>query len=118
VQKLKLKKKNPILQYDGDTSHGSRETLNYLASKKIETLPLWPARSCDLSPIENLWAIIDRRVDRHGPTNKEELRRFVQAEWDSFPQDMIDNLVLSFEARCKKCVDAGGRTIDPKMRRK
>ena len=103
-----------IMQYDADCSHGTSNVLDYLRSKGVETLKDFPKRSCDLSCIENLWAIIQKRVDAHGPEDAEELWKFIKAEWDAIPQSEVDNLVGSFESRCRRCVAAKGQTIRTK----
>ena len=100
-----------ILQYDGDTTHGTEECLHYLKTKGIEILPLWPPRSPDLSPIENLWGIIQKRVDSHGPSDADELYAFIEKEWEAIPQSEVDKLIASFRRRCRKCVQKKGATI-------
>lgn len=63
------------------------------------TLPGWPSRSPDLSPIENFWAILQKRVSEWGPTTREALEQFVTHEFYAVPQETVDNLVESFDAR-------------------
>jgi len=106
-----------ILQYDGDKTHGTDECIRYLATKNLETLPQWPPRSPDLTPIENLWAIIQLRVDSHGPSDPDALYRFIQKEWEAIPQEEVDNLIGSFRRRLRKCIANGGRTITTKSKR-
>ena len=103
--------KDVIVQHDGDTAYGTEEVLRYLASKGIKSLSGWPARSPDLSPIENMWAIVSKKVDFFGPHDVEELWRFVRRAWDEIPMSTVNALALSFHGRLKKCVAAGGQTI-------
>ena len=103
-----------ILQHDGDTAYGAEDALRYLASKGIKSLYGWPARSPDLSPIENMWAIVSKRVDSYGPHDVEELWLFVKKAWDSIPMPIVNALVMSFHGRLKACVRAKGRTITTK----
>ena len=77
----------------------------------------WPARSPDLSPIENLWAIIQKRVDSHGPSDQEELWKFVRQEWDALSDATVKNLVESFRGRCERCVAEGGVTFVTKSKK-
>ena len=100
-----------VLQYDGDKSHGTPEIRRYCANKDVPLLHGWPARSPDLSPIENLWAIVQKRVDSHGPSNQDELWTFIRQEWDAVSDATVKNLVESFRGRCERCVAAGGVTI-------
>ena len=67
--------------------------------------------SPDLNPIENLWAILARKVGNRLPVDDAELEKFFIEEWDAIPQKMIDDLVLSFVPRLKECVAQHGETI-------
>ena len=103
-----------VVQHDGDTAYGTEECIRYLAGKGLESLEGWPARSPDLSPIENMWAIVSKRVDAYGPLDVEGLWGFVERAWDDIPMSTVNALVLSFHGRLKKCVAGGGRTITTK----
>jgi hypothetical protein len=46
-------------QQDNDSKHNSHRTRDWLRDQNINKFP-WPARSPDLSPIENCWAELDR----------------------------------------------------------
>jgi hypothetical protein len=95
-------------QQDGARCHTAKTCLAYLASKNICVLTPWPARSPDLNPIEQLWAIIQKRVSERGPTEADELKRFVQEEWDNIPELYINNLVNSFRDRCEVVLSRKG----------
>lgn len=102
--------KNKVLVQDGARAHTSSVVKEFLDLKKINVLEGWPARSPDLNPIENLWAIIARKVSDCGPTDAKQLRAFIKKEWDRFPQSEVDKLVRSFEQRVRQCVkNKGGR---------
>ena len=103
-----------VLQYDGDSSHRAESVLKYIASKGVKVLEAWPARSPELSPIENCWAVIQKRVDSHGPSDVEELWKFIRQEWDAMTLVTVNNLVDSFKGRCERCVAGGGETIRTK----
>ena len=77
----------------------------------METLKGWPARSPDLSPIENMWSIVQSRVDRLAPSGREELWVSVKKAWDDVPIEQVNNLVGSFPTRLRKVVSVKGRTI-------
>ena len=103
-----------VLQFDGDRAHTANDVFSYLTSKGVQWLSGWPARSPDLSPIENMWSILQSRVDKHGPSYADELWAFVKQEWDAIPMEVVNNLVESFPGRCKRCVEKNGAPLTTK----
>ncbi|GFU82779.1 transposable element Tcb1 transposase [Trichonephila clavipes] len=71
-----------------------------LDSEGIQRL-VWPARSPDLNPIENVWDVLGRQVAgrNYPPTNKNTLIRALTEEWDKLPQQLLDNVVQSMVRR-------------------
>ncbi|GFW34503.1 transposable element Tcb2 transposase [Trichonephila clavipes] len=67
-----------------------------LDSEGIQRL-VWPARSPDLNPIENVWGALGRQIAgrNYPPTNKNTLNRALTEEWDKLPQQLLDNVVHS-----------------------
>ncbi|GFV58517.1 hypothetical protein TNCV_3099081, partial [Trichonephila clavipes] len=67
-----------------------------LDSEGIQRL-IWPARSPDLNPIENVWDALGRQVAgrNYPPTIKNTLIRALTEEWDKLPQQLLDNVVQS-----------------------
>ena len=59
----------------------------------------WPSNSPDLNPIENLWSIVKRNVEKKMPKNISDLRRFMIEEWDDIPQSTLIGLVRSMKRR-------------------
>jgi DDE superfamily endonuclease len=106
-----------LFQMDGETAMNADSCQRYLESKGFVVLKDWPARSPELSPIENAWAIIQRRVDLRGPSDDNELWRFVKEEWEAISDDEARALVDSFRARLTRCVAAGGQTIHTKFKK-
>ncbi|GFX69373.1 transposable element Tcb1 transposase [Trichonephila clavipes] len=83
-----------------------------LESEDIERMD-WPARSPDLTPIENVWEFLGRRLAARTlpPVTIRELRLARQDEWAAMPQQLIDNLILSMGRRCETCLAAGLRAV-------
>ncbi|GFU59343.1 actin-related protein 3 [Trichonephila clavipes] len=69
-------------------------------SKGIQCL-VWPARSPDLNPIENVWDALGRQVAgrNYPPTNENTLIHAITEEWDKLPQQLLDNVVQTIAIR-------------------
>ena len=73
-----------IFQQDGASPQRAKTVKAWLASEDIEVLK-WPARSPDLSPIENLWNMLKEEIgplNHIGPNQKEELTQVVTEAWE------------------------------------
>lgn len=97
-----------IFMQDGARCHWAKNVLAYLEGKGIEVLHGFPASSPDLNPIETLWGILDRRIAEHYPRTSDELKAIALKVWDEIPQEIIDNLVRSFQGKCERVVRNNG----------
>jgi transposase len=96
-----LQNTDVIFMQDGAPAHRASRTMDYLARKNVRVIDNWPPRSPDLNPVENLWAILQRKVSDRGPQTKEHLKQFVQEAWDALEQEFVDSFVRSFQSRCE-----------------
>lgn len=102
------------LQQDNDPTHKvpSKQAVAEWNSKNgsaIEILPDWPPNSPDLSLIENVWAIVQRRVDAAGCKDFEEFKAKVQSEYKAIAQgDTLKKLYNSMKERMQACIEANG----------
>ncbi|GFY35118.1 transposable element Tc1 transposase [Trichonephila clavipes] len=83
-----------VFMDDNATYHRTLAVQDCLDSEGIQRL-VWPARSPDLNPIENVWDALGRQVAgrNYPPTNKNTLIRALTEEWDNLPQQLLDNVV-------------------------
>ncbi|GFT08757.1 transposable element Tcb1 transposase [Trichonephila clavipes] len=97
---------------DNATCHRTLAVQDCLDSESIQSL-VWPARSPDLNPIENVWGCFGRQVAGRNspPTNKNTLIRALTEEWDKLPQQLLDNVVQSMVRRVECCITLHGGHI-------
>ena len=50
--------------HDNAPGHRAHATRGWLAANNISVFGPWPARSPDMSPIENLWAQLEKAIER------------------------------------------------------
>lgn len=98
-----------ILQQDDATIHASRCTEAQLRELNINVM-VWPSKSPDLNPIENLWGIIVRNVYANGKqyNNKEDLKAAILTAWDNIPLSQLQTLINSMNNRCFEVIRLAG----------
>ncbi|GFW61149.1 transposable element Tcb2 transposase [Trichonephila clavipes] len=101
-----------VFMHDNATCHRTLVVQDCLDSEGIQRL-VWPARSPDLNPIENVWDALGRQVvgRNYPPTNKNTLIRALTEEWDKLPQQLLDNVVQSIVRRVECCITLHGGHI-------
>ena len=72
IELLKTNENDLIFQQDNASCHTAKIVKRYFNEENIQLLP-WPAVSPDLSPIEHLWAHIDRKLYETPPKTLSEL---------------------------------------------
>jgi hypothetical protein len=53
-----------LLQQDNDPKHKSRVAQQFISNEVLEMID-WPSNSPDVNPVDNLWSIIKRLVERN-----------------------------------------------------
>ncbi|GFS47439.1 transposable element Tcb2 transposase [Trichonephila clavipes] len=101
-----------VFMDDNATCHRTLAVQDCLDSEGIQRL-VWPARSPDLNPIENVRDALGRQVAgrNYPPTNKNTLIRALTEEWDKLPQQLLDNVVQSMVRRVECCITLHGGHI-------
>ena len=114
-QTLSFKRKAVLMQ-DGAPAHSAKATKTFLdkVGFKGERLMTWPSNSPDLNPIENLWAILKRRVYANGRQfdSKNELWDALQEVSKSITTEEIKNLVKSVDKRLFTVIKRNGNHIN------
>ena len=110
----RIDRERHIFMQNGAKPHTARQTMDLLQKKGITVLD-WAPKSCDLNPIENLWARMKERIDVDICATVEELEKAVRNAWDSVTQSEINDLCLSFHHRVqKKMVERKGLNCQTK----
>jgi hypothetical protein len=97
-------------QQDNAPVHTSAKTEEFLKKLGVTVLP-WPARSPDLSPIENVWGLMQSRLRRRTFTSKEVLWEAVQAEWRKISPEYLKSLYDSMPNRTRMVKTMKGDAI-------
>uniref|UniRef100_A0A7S1M9R8 Tc1-like transposase DDE domain-containing protein n=1 Tax=Neobodo designis TaxID=312471 RepID=A0A7S1M9R8_NEODS len=81
----------------------------------------WPAKSPDLSPIENVWAWLDSQLRRQVVHTLPQMKAVVETHLNSKEgRAMVTKMIQSFVGRLQKCVDMDGenvQNVDPRDKR-
>lgn len=96
-----------VFQHDNDPKHTSKLVKDWFIANGIQVLD-WPAQSPDLNPIENLFAILKRKVGNRRFQNKKDLMDSLKFEWERIPMSTINNLLESMPRRCAEVIKNKG----------
>lgn len=96
-----------VFQHDNDPKHKAVSTKEHLKMYEITTM-VWPSNSPDLNPIENLWAIIERKIANRHCNTEIELFETVKKAWESLDTQLLMKLINSMHDRCVEVIKNNG----------
>lgn len=101
------------LQQDGDKAHAKARSVIDSHNRKcrgstVSVLRDWPSNSPDLSPIENVWAYVDREVAKLGCKTFEEFKDAIKFKFQRVPRKMCERLFASVPERMRSCIELDG----------
>jgi transposase len=103
-------KEDILFMHDNDRKHTAKIVTDWLKEQKIETLN-WPAQSPDLNPIENIWALLKKRLYSNystPPSSIKELKKRIVDIWYSITPEEVKPYMLSMHKRCNEVIKAKG----------
>ena len=76
-----------------DTSNICKQFIN----KNVPQLLRWPSNSPEVNPIENIWSIVKRKVEKRNSKNIDELGLFLAQEFKNTDINIVVNYVMSMK---------------------
>jgi transposase len=105
-----LEQRKVIFRHDNDPKHTAKSVTQYLNDQEYTTL-VWPVRSPDLNPVENIWALLKIRLFRNYD-GIYELWECIQEVWNAITVEDCRKVIDTMPKRCRDVVKAKGYWID------
>ena len=101
-----------VLQQNNDPTHKKAAAIidayNKSHGTSISLLPNWPPHSPDLSPIENVWGMVQQRVNAMGCKDFESFQKAVIKELQGVSKAVLGKLYASMPKRLAQVEQRGG----------
>ena len=92
-------------------AHTAKSTKRFLEKEHIDVVEDWPTKGDDINPIENLWAILDERLEEKKFKTKKGMKKAIMGIWEKVDQQLLHNLVSSVPDRLRRIIKAKGGSI-------
>ncbi len=96
-----------VFQQDNAKPHTAAITTAWLRSRRVRMLN-WPTCSPDLSPIDNIWRIIKRKIRQRRPQTLQQLETYIRQEWDQIPTPKLQKRITSMPRRLQTVLKRRG----------
>ena len=90
---------NLYFQQDNAPCYVGKKSIEFIRNNFANYLDFWPANSPDLSPIEELWSIVEEKLNKYSFKNIAEMAEKLQYIWNRIPKLICKNLVRTFEEK-------------------
>lgn len=107
--------KQYFFEQDGAPSHRAKKTINWINEQDVQVIENWPANSPDLTCIEQVWAILENRIQKYSIDSLKSLYEALQKEWYSIPTEKLNGLINQTPDRFKLCIQENGKPIGHKL---
>lgn len=96
-----------VFYHDRDPKFTSRKVKKFINENDLTDINA-PPQSPDFNPQENLWHLLQSRVEKTWCRNLEVLKKKIRNEWNKIEKSTLENLVNSIPRRMKACIRAKG----------
>ena len=110
IEKLGFRREQVIFQQDNDPKHSSKLVKEYLQEQFYQVMQ-WPPQSPDLNSIENMWALLKRRLNQYETATKgmnELYERVTEVWYDQMKPEECQKVIESIPRRIKAVIRAKG----------
>ena len=99
------------LQQDKASCHTAKSTKRWLEQHGVDVVEGWPTKGDGIDPIENLWAILDERLESKKFSTENGMKKAIRQVWEEVDLSLLHNLINSAPDRLRRIKKAKGGPI-------